>query len=212
MVVYPGIKEYIERAVSEIESIPDARKESLDRLAGYVKTQIDAGGRADLMFICTHNSRRSHMSQIWAHVAAHYYGIRMVVTTSGGTEATAFNPRAVLALERAGFEITEKTKGDNPVYLVSFDHDSEPLEAFSKVFSDAPNPTRDFCAVMTCAEADAACPSVPGAALRISLPYDDPKAFDGTEQETQKYDERCLQIAREMFYVFTRVQTLRNSK
>jgi protein-tyrosine-phosphatase len=211
MGLYPALRAYIERAVSEIEWVRDERRKSLDRLADFVNKRAEDRGGADLMFICTHNSRRSHLSQIWAQVAARYYGVRGVTTYSGGTEATAFNRRAVAALERAGFEICEKTKGDNPTYLLKADQYSEPLKAFSKVFSDAPNPTQDFCAVMTCSEADAACPSVPGAALRISLPYDDPKAFDGTEREAEKYDERCRQIAREMFYVFAQVDASHGS-
>ena len=207
MGAYPELKKTIIRAISEFERIPEERKESLRKLAGYVEKQVDGRGRADLMFICTHNSRRSHMSQIWAQVAADHYGVDGVTTTSGGTEATAFNPRAVAALERAGFEITQKNDGGNPIYFVKFDPDAEPLEAFSKVFSDAPNPTQDFCAVMTCSEADTACPSVAGAAFRISIPYDDPKAFDGSELEAQKYDERSQQIAAEMFYLFAEVHS-----
>jgi protein-tyrosine phosphatase/arsenate reductase len=207
----PGLKKHIDRAISGFDQIPEERKESLKKLAGYVKERVENTGQANLTFICTHNSRRSHMSQIWAQVAAYYYGVPGVTTYSGGTEATAFNPRAVAALERAGFEINIKKEGKNPIYLVKSDHDSESMEAFSKVFNDAPNPTKDFCAVMTCSQADAACPRVPGAALRVSIPYDDPKVFDGTDQEAQKYDERSRHIAREMFYVFSQVQPSRDS-
>jgi len=154
------------------------------------------------MFICTHNSRRSHLSQIWASTAAAYYGVPGVETYSGGTEATAFNPRAVAALKRAGFEISHSATQDNPHYTVRF-HDNAPaMECFSKVYKQPPNPTADFCAIMTCAQADKNCPVVRGATLRIGVPYEDPKAFDGTPEEAAKYDERCQQIAREILYVF----------
>lgn len=80
------------------------------------------------------------------------------------------------------------------------------MEAFSKRFSDPPNPQVDFCAVMVCSQADEACPHVPGAEKRFSIPYEDPKAYDGTPHESEKYNERSHQIAREMLYLFTRVK------
>jgi hypothetical protein len=59
---------------------------------------------------------------------------------------------------------------------------------------------------MVCAEANESCPIVPGADFRLGLPYQDPKAFDNTPQQNEKYDERCRQIAREMFYVFSQIK------
>jgi protein-tyrosine phosphatase/arsenate reductase len=95
--------------------------------------------------------------------------------------------------------------GDNPVYRVRHGEDAPPVEHFSKVYDQAPNPSEGFCAVMTCQAASEACPVVHGADARVAVPYEDPKAFDGTEQEAAKYDERCRQIAREMLYAFSRV-------
>jgi protein-tyrosine phosphatase/arsenate reductase len=143
------------------------------------------------------------MAQIWARTAIHYYGVANVQTFSGGTEATAFHANAVAAMKRAGFVIEDVSTGPNPTYSVRFREEVPPLRAFSKVFDAPPNPTLDFGAVMTCSQADAACPSVPGASFRIVIPYDDPKAFDGTGREAQKYDERCRQISREMLFVFS---------
>jgi len=145
------------------------------------------------------------MAQLWAAAAAASYGIGDVETFSGGTEATAFNPRAVAALERAGFEIKTSAPGDaNPKYLVRLSSASDALECFSKVYDQAPNPTSDFCAVMTCSAADEACPRVAGATLRLAIPYDDPKVADGTPDEAATYDERCAQIAREMLFAISR--------
>jgi len=128
-----------------------------------------------------------------------------VDTVSGGTEATAFNPRAVAVMQRAGFVIEKTTGGDNPVYTVRYGDVAPAMEAFSKVYNDPPNPSEDYCAVMTCSQADANCPIVHGAAERVSIPFGDPKDFDGTDRETAKYDERCRQISVEMLYVFSRV-------
>jgi protein-tyrosine-phosphatase len=157
-----------------------------------------------LTFVCTHNSRRSHFSQLWAQVAAYYYRIPTVKTYSGGTEATAFNARAVKAIKDAGFAVKKTGQESNPVYLVTYAQDQPPVKAFSKVYDQAGNPTRDFAAVMTCTHADENCPFIPGA-TRISLPYEDPTAFDDTPQEEEKYAERCRQIARELLYAFSQV-------
>lgn len=200
----PALRTYAGQRAGEFGQIPDERKEQLQQVADYVRARVDAGQPARLTFICTHNSRRSHLAQVWAQTAAAHYGVPHVATFSGGTEATAFNPRAVAALRRAGFNIPDPAAAPNPRYRVSFSEGAEPLVCFSKVYSDAPNPAADFCAVMTCSDADENCPMVAGAAGRIAIPYEDPKAFDGTEQEAAKYDERSRQIAREMLYLMSR--------
>jgi arsenate reductase len=155
-----------------------------------------------LTFVCTHNSRRSHLSQIWAQVAADYYGVSGLETYSGGTEATAFNPRAVAALQRCGLKIVvDDPSLANPRYLVSTSDSSRTQVCFSKVYNESPNPTQGYCAVMTCSQADEACPVVMGCDLRMPIRYDDPKVADDTEFEAQRYDERAAQICTEMLYM-----------
>jgi len=203
--MFPELQEYIEKRAVEFDLINDERKEQLSEVAEYLAACWARKEPARLTFICTHNSRRSHMAQIWASTAAAHYGSDDVFTYSGGTEATAFNPRAVAALERAGFEIEKTTADRNPIYHVRFGPKAMPMTCFSKVYNQAPNPQTACAAIMTCSQADHACPSVPGAAKRLAIPYDDPKAHDGTRHESQAYDERCQQIAREMLFVFSRV-------
>jgi protein-tyrosine phosphatase/arsenate reductase len=202
---YPKLQSYIDASMERFNQIPEERREQLKKLAHYIESHVKADQDANLIFICTHNSRRSHMSQIWARTAAAFYGIPRVRTFSGGTEATAFNPRAVAALRRAGFEVKKTTENENPIYHVRNRAGAEPMQAFSKVFNQAPNPQRDFCAVMTCSDADQNCPFVPGASARVAIPYNDPKAHDGTDGEVAAYDERCRQISIEMFYLFSQV-------
>lgn len=203
--VKSSLHDYIAESLKQFDRIPQERREALSRIAEYVSKQAEDGAAARLTFICTHNSRRSHMSQVWAQTAAAWYSAPKVETFSGGTEATAFNPRAVAALRRAGFDIMRTSDRQNPIYRVTFSDRAEPIEAFSKIYSQPPNPRKEFCAVMTCSEADESCPYVEGAGLRVAVPYEDPKAFDGTAQEAAKYDERCRQISREMLYLFSRV-------
>ncbi len=202
---YPSVLSYLELRTGEFEQIPPERKAQLERIALYVKSRSKASQPARLTFICTHNSRRSQMSQIWAAAAASYYGVSGVETYSGGTEATAFNARAVAAIERAGLKVQKIEAGTNPHYAVRFRDTDRPLVCFSKVYRDAPNPQEDFCAVMTCAQADKNCPIVRGCSLRVGLPFEDPKVADDKPEEAATYDARCQQICREMLYLFSQV-------
>lgn len=203
--VFPAIERTIDKLVNEFDQITDERKSAIAHLKIFIKENKDAGNKILLNFICTHNSRRSHISQIWAQIAAHYYGINNVETFSGGTEATAFNPRAVSAMKKAGFDISASKDGENPVYKVKFSNDAPALTVFSKRFDDDFNPKTGFAAVMTCSHADENCPFIPGA-KRIALTFDDPKEFDGTPMEAAKYSERVHDIGREILYAFSQVK------
>ena len=202
--MHAGLKQYLDSALLGASGIPEERRRALDGLASHISSRRAAGKTTELTFICTHNSRRSQMGQLWAAAAAAHFGIDEVRVYSGGTEATAFNPRAVAAMRKAGFVI-ENSGGDNPRYQVTFDRGGRATECFSKRYDDPVNPTEDFVAVMTCSEADEACPVVFGASVRAPIRYDDPKVADGTPGETLAYDERCLQIATEMLYLFSRI-------
>ncbi len=189
-----------------LKSITGEREKVLLELVNYIKKKRASGEKPLLNFICTHNSRRSQFSQIWAQTAAAYYGID-VACFSGGVEVTAFNERAVASINRSGFKI-EKEGETNPKYNVFYAQDSNPIIAFSKVFDDPTNPSNPFAAVMTCAHADENCPFIPSAEKRIPVRYEDPKFFDDSPEEAEKYDERSLQIASEMLYVFKNVSAL----
>jgi arsenate reductase (thioredoxin) len=203
---YAPVAKNIEAYAKEFDQIPEERKKALKKLALFVETKVKAGEKAELIFICTHNSRRSHISQIWAQTAAAHYGVPNVIAYSGGTEATAFNPRAVKAMEDAGFKIKKTTEGTNPVYEVRFADDAKAITAFSKKYDGEGNPKNGFGAVMTCSHADHNCPVVAGATVRIATPYDDPKDFDGTPQEAAKYAERVHEIGREILYAFSLIK------
>lgn len=202
----PALQSTTNTLVKRFHTISAERKELLSQLTGFVEKRVHAGQVVHLNFICTHNSRRSHLSQLWAQAAAYHYKIPSVQAYSGGTEATAFNPRAVLAMSKAGFEIVKVTDGDNPVYEVTFAEEINPVTAFSKRYDDPFNHNQDFAAVMTCSHADENCPVVLGATARIALTYDDPKEFDGTPREAEKYTERVEEIGTEILYAFSQVK------
>jgi arsenate reductase (thioredoxin) len=203
---YPNLKQYLLARMEEFPSIPSERNSDLVKIAQYVRGCITKSIPAKLTFICTHNSRRSHLSQIWAQVAAEYFGINNVETFSGGTEATAFNPRAVAAMQRCGLKITsDNVDTTNPNYEVRTHDRAAAQICFSKVYDAPPNPTEGYCAIMTFSQADEACPLVMGCNLRMPIRYDDPKIADGTDQEAALYDERSRQICREMLFMMSSI-------
>ncbi len=197
----PAMLPFVEQVSTQVTQLSAPQRHRLQPLINYLQ-RAGKTSPVDLVFICTHNSRRSHFGQVWAAVWAQYFGWSKVHTYSGGTEATAVHPNALAALQRAGLGIARQADTLNPVYAVAFSDDAPPAHCFSKVYHDAANPQEGFCAIMTCSEADEACPAVIGAAQRIALPYDDPKVADGTPQEAARYDERCLEIATDLYYVF----------
>lgn len=192
-------------SISKI-TISDERKEVVQPLIEYVQTKIDTQQPIRLNFICTHNSRRSHLSQIWAQTMAFHFSIKNVFCYSGGTEATAMFPKVGETLTNQGFKIQQLSIGNNPVYAVKYDEDESAIICFSKTFDDDFNPNSEFVAIMTCSSADAGCPFIAGAEKRLPIRYDDPKAFDGTNLMDAKYAERSLEIASEMYYIFSKIK------
>jgi arsenate reductase len=193
------------KSLAEI-SISNERKEVLNPLMDYIQNKVNNKEEIRLNFICTHNSRRSHLSQIWAQTMAFHFGIQQVFCYSGGTEATAMFPKVVETLSNQGFQIQKLSREQNPVYAVKYAENQHPIVCFSKAYFDDFNPKTQFGAIMTCNNADQGCPMVLGAEARFPIKYDDPKAFDGTDLMDAKYAERSLQIASELFFVFSQIK------
>jgi arsenate reductase (thioredoxin) len=188
-------------------TISEERKEVLQPLIEYIQNKFDIQQPIRLNFICTHNSRRSHLSQIWAQTMALHFGIKNVFCYSGGTEATAMFPKVGETLTNQGFQIQQLSNENNPVYAVKYDEDEAAIICFSKTFDDDFNPKSKFAAIMTCSSADVGCPFIAGAEKRLPIRYDDPKAFDGTDLMDAKYADRSLEIASEMYYVFSKIKS-----
>ncbi len=199
------LDKFINKAIAESKNISEERKVTLDEIASYIKNKSLEDKDINALFICTHNSRRSQFSQVLSLLFAEHLGIKRYNSFSGGTEATAFNPRAINALLKEGFTITKLDEEKNPKYKVSFSHYKRDLIMFSKVFSSKENPQKDFIAIPVCSQADESCPIVFGAEERIYLGYEDPKKSDGTEKEAEEYRKTLYLIASEMAYIFGKV-------
>ncbi len=203
MKLLKSIQEYIEKL--DTASISEERKIILQPLIDYLISKKQANQIIQLNFICTHNSRRSHLAQVWAQTMASYFDLKKVECFSGGTEATAVYPIIVQTLENAGFQISKEIENNNPVYKISYSETVTPILSFSKKFDNEANPKSGFAAIMTCSQADVGCPFVAGSEKRITIMYEDPKDSDGTPQQQQIYKDRSEQIAVEMKYVFSKV-------
>lgn len=198
----------IEKAISTFNfaGISVDRKIILQPLIDFIQAKVKAAKEIRLNLICTHNSRRSHLSQVWAQIAATHYGIENVFCYSGGTQATAMFPMVAETLQHSGFKIQTLSEGNNPVYAIKYAENEHPVIGFSKTYDDDFNPKTAFAAIMTCSQADGGCPFIAGAEKRIPITFEDPKAFDNTPQQKEMYHERSLQIATEMFYVFSQIK------
>ena len=186
--------------------ISDSRKEVLAPLVTYIQSKVDSKSPIRINFICTHNSRRSHLAQIWMQVAATYYGIPDVICYSGGTEQTSLYPMVATVLEEQGLNVFKISEGENPIYAIKYGDNEVPIIGFSKKYDAAFNPSSDFAAVMTCSQADGGCPFIAGAERRIPITFEDPKEFDGTENQQEGYFNRSLEIASEMFYILRQIK------
>ena len=185
---------YIKEVLSQ--NINEDRKIILQPLIDFIQQKIKDQKSIDLNFICTHNSRRSHLAQIWAQTASAYFKISNVNCYSGGTQTTAVFPKIAETLFNSGFNIWKLNEKENPVYVIKYDENAQSIIGFSK---------NSFAAIMTCSQADGGCPFIAGAEKRIPITFEDPKISDGTSEQTKVYNERSLQIAAEMFYVFSNI-------
>lgn len=205
-IFFPKIREVIDHL--DFSTISKERKSVLRPLILAIREKVNAKQAIRINFICTHNSRRSHLSQVWAQTFATYFNIPGVFCYSGGTKATAVYPMVVETLEQEGFAVEKLSGLENPVYSIKYGANEMPVIGFSKSFDHPFNPQSDFIAVMTCSQADEGCPIIPGASKRVAVTYEDPKEFDATPLQAQKYRERSLQIATELFYIFSQIKAL----
>ena len=194
--------DYISKRLTEFGRITHDRRLSLERLATLIAGRRAASRNTKVVFVCTHNSRRSQLAQVWTTAAAHHFAIAGIDALSAGTRETEVDRRAIETLERAGFTWTQSS-GHNPIYTVRIGSTDQTLPLFSKTLSDLFEATTDFIAVITCSNADLACPVIEGATDRLFLSYNDPRTADGSPYETDIYDECCRSISREMLYVFS---------
>ena len=112
----------IENVIKELnpETISSERREVLQPLIDFIQSKVSENKEIRINFICTHNSRRSHLSQVWAQTMASYFNIKKVFCYSGGTESTALFPIVAETLQNSGFQINTISKNENPIYSIKY--------------------------------------------------------------------------------------------
>jgi protein-tyrosine-phosphatase len=213
----PKVREHADFLTTSFDMIDEPHRLAGGKLADWITKNYRPGERLHVVVVCTGNSRRSILGAMMGNIAAAYYGMPEIRFHSGGTAPSACNSRTVNALKAIGVEVEptgkEATRGEpqtaNPVYRICWgkpgDEAFEAIE-YSKHYDDPANPQRGFAALMVCGEADTACPVVKGAALRVSMPYLDPKIYDGGAYEGAKYAERRDDMGRLMLAVMMQVR------
>lgn len=202
--MYKKLSDTIQHIVNK--AIAAQRKDVLQPLIDCIQQKIDEKAIVNINFICTHNSRRSHLAQVWAQTAAAYFHIPQVNCYSGGTEATALYPKVAETLTQQGFDIFKIADNANPIYVIKYDENALPIIGFSKKYDSSFNPKSHFAAIMTCSQADGGCPFIVGAEKRIPITFEDPKISDNTPEQTTVYQQRSIEIAAEMFHVFSQIK------
>ena len=201
--MYQTLSKTIEQL--QLQNISEERKATLQPLIDFVQQKTTIKEQININFICTHNSRRSHLSQVWAQVAATHFNLPNVNCYSGGTEETALFSKVAETFTNQGFSIFKIADTNNPVYAIKYSDNALPVIGFSKKYDSPFNPVSAFAAIMTCSQADGGCPFIAGAEKRIPITFEDPKISDNTPEQSKTYAERSLQIATEMFYVFSQI-------
>jgi len=204
--MYKNLTETI-KGIIDVQTLNEERKIILQPFIDFVQSKASNGEDINLNFICTHNSRRSHLAQVWAQLASVYFGIPNVHCYSGGTEETALFPKVAETLTNQGFNVFKIAETANPAYAIKYSDNALPIIGFSKKYDSPFNPSSAFAAIMTCSQADNGCPFIAGAEKRIPITFEDPKISDGSPKQERVYAERSLQIAQEMFYVFSMIKS-----
>jgi len=188
-------------------TISDERKTLLLKISDAIAKEHTLNKEVNLNFICTHNSRRSQLGQVWSFYAAHYFKLN-INAFSGGTEVTAFYRNTVKTLQKVGFEFQLiDFSHQNPTYQISFKGTKKAVLGFSKFYSDPLN-KEPFMAITTCNNADIKCPFIPTASHRFHLPFVDPKYSDGSDTQEETYLQTSQQIAGEIYFIFSEVKKL----
>lgn len=206
--LFAKVRQHAELLTTQFDLIEERHREAADELVAWIGKNYRPGKPLGIIVVCTGNSRRSMLGSAMGNIAAAYYGLPDIHFYSGGTTPSALNSRTIATLKEIGVEIEpigkEAPRGEsgetNPIYRMSWGKGQECLE-FSKLYSDAQNPQKDFAAIVVCSEADSECPTIKGAIKRISTPYMDPKLYDGAAFEGAKYAERRDDIGRFMLSV-----------
>lgn len=115
--LYDPLKSFLKNRTCEFSRIDDLRKQTLIEFSKTIQNSFSKNDFSKLIFVCTHNSRRSQIAQMLALASADFLELPGIEAYSGGTETTEFYIRSVQALINVGFKIDKEThNAQNPKY------------------------------------------------------------------------------------------------
>jgi len=203
-VFYNQIQLFCLEITSSFKYIPSSRLQLLDGIVLEINEFLNNKKNLNFLFVCTHNSRRSQFANVWAEIAATFYNLNSIKSYSCGTEKSIVSKNTIQTLKDLGIRIENHPSIPNAFH--AFYGKELFIDVFSKKYSDPTISKEDTIAIMTCSDADQNCPIIPYAKNRISLNFKDPKRFDNTSSFKMEYQKTGKEIAREIFYIFSKLK------
>jgi hypothetical protein len=204
--LYPILNEYVRDFPKEFRKIPEERRFRLNEMVYFLEGQYQNNAPWQITFISTNESTVGQMAKAWSKAAAYYFGFKNFEPYSGGIKPGEISVRTIVALEKAGFIVYKSHINEVDVYRIKYSFNLEPVIAFPKKINHTKNPGNNFMAVILDGNADLNINNVRGTYDRLFLEYEDPKGYEGSDLENQKFNESCRQVAVEMFYVFSQLK------
>lgn len=187
------------KILPDVSQIKESRLKILDHIARQLVNVIQQDDEANVVFVCTHNSRRSQIAQVCLQLFLQELNIKNIGVFSCGTEKTHIPPQIFALFKRQGLEVRESKNDSIEVF--------NQIVLFSKTYEDDSLPKRSI-AIMVCDSASETCPFVPSFNQRISLEFRDPKQADGSPEEEKSYNKAWIKIATEMAYLVLKLDEL----
>ena len=166
------------------------QKERLEKVINQINKLL--GSSRSIVFICTHNSRRSQFCEFWAKYFSNHYDKNLNIYSAGVEKTEVYNG-VFKALLRCGVK-----KLNNKLVI-----DKQSIRLESKTLEEIH--LKSFISIINCSDAEKNCPIDFRSIANINLKYEDPKSFDGSSSEEDEYFNTSYLIARELNYIIRNI-------
>lgn len=199
--MYNNLKISIEDWNLPFNSFSKKRLKILDQLMVYLKELVAKKLELNVIFVCTHNSRRSQFAQFWLDTFLHNFGIENYNIFSAGTVETEVHKNVISVIEHYGFTVTKDSEINNKKYKIALGKGYE-INLFSKeITSVLEAGLGSFVLIFVCDSAYENCPFVIENQKHFSLTFEDPGRYDEDLNALEYYQKCAYKIAAEMHYL-----------